>query len=112
MNASEHKYVQVLRTHFPVGNYGVFHDFRCTDDNGDNLTIADVVVVPFYRTRALIQGFEVKDRRSDWLMEIKYRKTKETIRDCCHCWWILTDSEATVHPDELRDGWGLMLLKD
>ena len=57
-----------------------------------------------------IHGVEVKVSRSDWLRELKDpRKSAETMGYASHCWLAVQDL-AIARPEELPEGWGLLLI--
>jgi hypothetical protein len=56
-----------------------------------------------------IDGHEVKTARSDWLRELKDPTKCGPWFERCHRWWLVVPSTAVARPDELPDGWGLMV---
>ena len=56
-----------------------------------------------------INGHEVKVSRADWLRELADPGKAGPWFDRCHCWWLVVPSTAVARPDELPEGWGLMV---
>lgn len=63
-----------------------------------------------------VHGFEVKVSRSDWLREHRTHegpfafgwKSYPWGRYCTH-WWLVVPHKDIMRPDELPDGWGLLV---
>lgn len=74
------------------------------------LRSADALVVDLWpSTGNLIDGFEVKVSRSDWLTELKDPSKAEAFRPYCDYWWLAVPDAAIVR-DDLPDGWGLLVV--
>lgn len=57
----------------------------------------------------ILVGHELKVSRSDWRSELAKVGKADDWADACHQWWIVAPSTDVVPPEELPDGWGLML---
>lgn len=56
----------------------------------------------------LIQGFEVKISRSDWLRELKDVTKADPFIEQCDRWWLVTGHQAVAKSEEIPDAWGWM----
>ena len=54
-------------------------------------------------------GFEIKVARSDWLAELENPAKAEVWEQNVHQWYIVAPDTEIVRPEELPDGWGLMI---
>lgn len=71
---------------------------------------ADALYVGFFASRGKrLTGFEVKVARSDWLAELDQPAKAETWHAHCHDWYIVAPDTDIVRPEELPDGWGLII---
>ncbi|MFE7605741.1 hypothetical protein ACFU1Q_11325 [Brachybacterium paraconglomeratum] len=57
----------------------------------------------------ILVGHELKVSRADWRAELAKVGKADAWADACHQWWIVAPSTDVVPPEELPDGWGLML---
>lgn len=57
----------------------------------------------------ILVGHELKVSRSDWRHELTELDKADTWADACHAWYVVAPSTEIVPPEELPDGWGLML---
>lgn len=57
----------------------------------------------------LIQGFEVKASRSDWLREVKDVTKADPFIEQCDRWWLVTGHVSIAKPGEIPDAWGWMV---
>ena len=57
----------------------------------------------------VLVGHELKVSRSDWRHELDQLDKADTWADACHAWYVVAPSTDIVPPEELPDGWGLML---
>lgn len=57
----------------------------------------------------ILIGHEIKVSRSDWRAELAKVGKADAWADACHQWWIVAPSTDVVPPEELPEGWGLML---
>lgn len=58
--------------------------------------------------RVLI-GHELKVSRADWRTELSKVGKADPWADACHAWYIVAPSTEIVPPEELPEGWGLLL---
>lgn len=57
-----------------------------------------------------VHGFEVKVSRADWLTEFRTSgKKSEPWRWYCDYWWMVVPNQRVIKPEELPDGWGLLV---
>lgn len=57
----------------------------------------------------ILVGHEIKVSRSDWRNELTKVGKADAWADACHAWYIVAPSTDIVPPEELPEGWGLML---
>lgn len=71
---------------------------------------ADALYVGFFVSRGKrLTGFEIKVARSDWLAELDQPAKAEAWHPHCHAWYVVAPDTDIVRPEELPDGWGLMI---
>lgn len=71
---------------------------------------ADAIYAGFTSSSGRIMvGHEIKVSRSDWRAELSKAGKADAWADACHQWWIVAPSTNIVPPEELPEGWGLML---
>ncbi|MEO5920635.1 MAG: hypothetical protein ABIQ01_05770 [Pseudolysinimonas sp.] len=72
---------------------------------------ADAVYVGFYNSRGrLAVGHEIKVARSDWVHELEQAgKADPWVMDT-HAWYVVAPTVEIVRPEELPEGWGLMVI--
>lgn len=114
--------VELVRTHFirpiKVGNDGSVRDDDLlpgavvltevpSPDTGARRI--DALAIGLTRARGGLDGFEVKVSRSDWLHELDQPRKADAWFDHTHRWWVLAPSTEIVRPEELPEGWGLMV---
>lgn len=56
-----------------------------------------------------IDGHELKTSRADWRRELDDKGKAEAWWPYVHRWWIVAPSTDVVPPDELPEGWGLLV---
>lgn len=57
-----------------------------------------------------VHGFEVKVSRADWLTEHRTSgKKSDAWRWYCDYWWMVVPNQRVIKPDELPNGWGLLV---
>lgn len=56
-----------------------------------------------------VHGFEIKCTRNDWLRERNDPLKAELWKRYCHHWWLVAPSTDIVKPDEVPEGWGLLV---
>ncbi|QDZ15805.1 hypothetical protein [Humibacter ginsenosidimutans] len=71
---------------------------------------ADALYVGFFASRGKrLVGHEIKVARSDWLHELDQPAKAEEWEQHCHSWYVVAPSTEIVRPEELPEGWGLLL---
>jgi hypothetical protein len=72
---------------------------------------ADYLSLELWRSRGdLIQGYEVKTDRGDWLSELQRPQKADPIVAKCDHFWLVT-CEGVLQPNELPENWGLLMMK-
>lgn len=121
-HASAATLVELIRTHF-IRPLKVQPGGHLRDDDrlpgaivltevpspGTTARRIDALAIGLTRARAGLDGFEIKVSRSDWLHELDQPRKADAWFDHTHRWWVLAPSTAIVHPEELPEGWGLMV---
>jgi hypothetical protein len=75
--------------------------------------IADVLVLGAWNSSGnLLEGFEVKVSRADWLNEVKDPGKCMAIKKYCDKWWLVIADKSMVKEDELPEDWGMMAVVD
>jgi len=70
----------------------------------------DALYIGFTSSRGhMIEGHELKVSRSDWLHELDQAHKAEEWWSHCHKWWVVASDSSIVKPEELPEGWGLMV---
>jgi hypothetical protein len=76
----------------------------------EDLSTADVMVMGSWPSSGnLLEGFEVKISRSDWLNEVKSPRKSLPTRKYCNKWWLVITDESFVKDGELPENWGMMV---
>lgn len=77
---------------------------------GPGIRRADALYAGFTSASGrILVGHELKVSRADWRAELAKVGKADAWADACHQWWIVAPSAEVVPPEELPDGWGLML---
>lgn len=58
--------------------------------------------------RMQLHGHEIKVSRSDWLVELRDPSKAEAWKQYCDRWWLVAPRDI-VKPEELPEGWGLLV---
>lgn len=58
----------------------------------------------------ILIGHEIKVSRADWLTEIGKPHKADPWADSCHAWYVVAPSTDIVKPEEVPDGWGLLVV--
>lgn len=79
--------------------------------NGATGNRVDGLYVGFTSTsgRHLV-GHEIKVSRADWRHELDQPGKADYWADQCHAWYAVAPSTDIIKPEELPDGWGLMVI--
>lgn len=56
-----------------------------------------------------LHGVEVKVSRSDWLRELAEPDKAEAFKPYCDRWWLAIAAPSMVRPEEVPDGWGVLV---
>ena len=64
---------------------------------------------PIENRGPFLNGHEVKCSRGDWLRELKHPDKADAFSRFMHYWWLVVSDKNIVGPDELPEGWGLMI---
>jgi hypothetical protein len=96
---------EALRRRHPSQEYALF--FEVADATGArHRRWADAVAMSLWPSRGLVlDGFEIKVSRYDWLREKAAPEKAETIARYCDRWWIVSPHQV-VEEGELPDAWG------
>lgn len=107
---TEYEMFQLLRKRYPHDAYALFPQvFEGTGSNSGRC--ADALCMGLYPSRGLeLEGFEMKDSRSDWLNELKKHSKADAIFKYCDRWWIVASKKDIVKPEELPEAWGLLVV--
>lgn len=83
-------------------------DFTAVDSMTEEVMLpADTA---YTRLPPPVHGFEVKVSRADWLTEFRTSgKKSEPWRWYCDYWWMVVPNQRVIKPEELPDGWGLLV---
>jgi hypothetical protein len=69
----------------------------------------DAVAIGMWQSSGrLIQGFEVKVSRSDWLREVRDVAKADPFIEQCDRWWLVTGHQGVAKTEEVPDAWGWM----
>lgn len=70
---------------------------------------ADAIAVGLWSSRGqLVEGFEIKTSRSDWVRELEDHSKAEPTLAICDRFWLVTNP-GVLQPGELPEPWGLLL---
>jgi len=82
---------------------------QVASSTGGSNSIADVMVLGAWHSSGnLLEGFEVKVSRSDWLNEVKNPNKSFENMKYCDRWWLVIADPAMVKDGELPADWGMM----
>nr|WP_274635559.1 hypothetical protein [Microbacterium bovistercoris] len=71
---------------------------------------ADALYVGFFASRGKhLVGHEIKVARPDWLHELDNPHKAEVWEPECHAWYVVAPHTEVVRPEELPEGWGLLV---
>lgn len=98
----------LLEEKYPRDRYALFFDVP------DNVGLkanrrADAIAVGLWGSVGhLIDGFEFKATRSDWLREVKLVDKADPFIARCDRWWLVTWDKDIAKPEEIPECWGWM----
>jgi hypothetical protein len=73
---------------------------------------ADAIAVGLYVSRGqVLEGFEVKHNRADWLSELRRPEKAEAIAKFCDHFWLVTADDQLAKLAEIPEPWGWMALR-
>jgi hypothetical protein len=98
----------LLAEKYPRDRYALFFDVP--DNVGTNAhRRADAIAIGCWRSVGhLIDGFEIKVSRSDWLREVGLVTKADPFIERCDRWWLVTSSPAIAKLEEIPACWGWM----
>lgn len=117
--ATEHPLRTGDLTHMVISKYGALNGAenlgkyialtQVASSTGGATNIADVMIVGAWHSSGnLLEGFEVKVSRADWLNEVKNPNKCLPSKQYCHKWWLVVADPTMVKDGELPDDWGMM----
>lgn len=90
-----------------LGKYIALTQVAASTGGANN--IADVMIIGAWHSSGnLLEGFEVKVSRADWLNEVKAPEKCQASKQYCHKWWLVISDPSMVKEGELPDDWGMM----
>lgn len=97
-----------LAAKYPRDRYALFFDVP--DNVGTHQRRrADAIAVGCWNSVGhLIEGFELKVSRADWLRELKSVNKADPFIERCDRWWLVTASPAIAKVEEIPACWGWM----
>jgi len=111
---TEQVVANALSKKYPSPQYAFLTHVRNSTGYGneDGIRTADALALGLWASRGkLLEGFEIKVSRTDWLKELKEPDKAESIMKFCDCWWLVIGSEDIIRTGELPHGWGLKCLQ-
>lgn len=75
----------------------------------DTRTLDFVAIDTWASGKNARHGVEVKVSRSDWLRELKEPSKSELFRRWTTHFWLAVSDQGVARPDELPEGWGLLV---
>ena len=86
---------------------------QVASSTGGANNIADIMILGAWHSSGnLLEGFEVKVSRADWLNEVKNPVKSLPSKQYCHKWWLVIADASMVKDGELPDDWGLMAVEN
>ncbi len=98
----------LLAAKYPRDRYALFFDVP--DNVGTNQRRrADAIAVGCWNSVGhLVEGFELKVSRSDWLREVSSVNKSDPFIERCDRWWLVTSSPTIAKLEEVPACWGWM----
>lgn len=82
---------------------------QVASSTGGANNIADIMILGAWHSSGnLLEGFEVKVSRADWLNEVKNPTKCLPSKQYCHKWWLVIADASMVKDGELPEDWGMM----
>lgn len=99
---------ELLAARYPSDRYALFFDVP--DKVGTNQRRrADAIAIGCWNSVGhLVEGFEMKVSRSDWLREVKQVQKADPFIERCDKWWLVTADASIAKEDEIPACWGWM----
>lgn len=86
---------------------------QVASSTGGANNIADIMILGAWHSSGnLLEGFEVKVSRADWLNEVKNPTKCLPSKQYCHKWWLVIADAKMVKDGELPDDWGMMAVEN
>ncbi len=108
---NESQVFAALQKRYPSAAWALFPQVR----NGTGFTrrvdrTADAIAMGLWPSRGLeVIGFEIKVRRSDWLLELRSPAKADAIASYCDTWYLVVGDAGIVELDEVPQAWGLLV---
>jgi hypothetical protein len=100
--------MDLLSKRYPRDRYALFFDVP--DNVGTNQhRRADAIAIGCWGSVGrLIEGFELKASRADWLREVSHVTKADPFIERCDKWWLVTSSPTIARLEEIPACWGWM----
>lgn len=86
---------------------------QVASSTGGANNIADIMILGAWHSSGnLLEGFEVKVSRADWLNEVKNPTKCLPSKQYCHKWWLVIADASMVKEGELPEDWGMMAVQN
>lgn len=86
---------------------------QVASSTGGANNIADIMILGAWQSSGnLLEGFEVKVSRADWLNEVKNPTKSLPSKQYCHKWWLVIADATMVKDGELPEDWGMMAIEN
>lgn len=86
---------------------------QVASSTGGATNIADIMILGAWHSSGnLLEGFEVKVSRADWMNEVKNPTKCLPSKQYCHKWWLVIADASMVKEGELPDDWGMMAVEN
>jgi hypothetical protein len=107
--STEDDVMDALRKRYPADRYAFLP--QVPDKTGQARRIADLIVMGLWKSRGLLlEGFEIKVRRSDLRKELDTPEKADRIGTYCDKWWlVLGDPSLLKETDNIPQNWGVIL---
>lgn len=110
-------------TNMVISKYGALHGAenlskyialtQVASSTGGANNIADIMILGAWHSSGnLLEGFEVKVSRADWLNEVKRPGKCLPSKKYCHKWWLVIADASMVKEGELPHDWGMMVVEN